>query len=197
MDEAHDVLQFWFGTLDEKGCADDATIKRWWTKSAAFDAEIRNQFEGLRESIVAGSHEHWLNEPLSLVAYIVVVDQFCRNVGRGTPVMYEGDERALAATHRAIEAGWITDLGVDHAIAVLMPLMHSEAVADQKLGIAQFEDLARRNPEIDRLPQSVDYMVKHHDIVAQFGRFPHRNEILGRESTPEELAFLQQPGSSF
>ena len=197
MNEVESVLHFWFGDLDERGVATAETVKRWWTKLGAFDAEIYSKFGRLIEQAVAGELEHWRSDPESMVAYIVVLDQFTRNVGRGTARMYAGDARALSAAHLVIEQGWIDDYGVDHAVAVLMPFMHSEDLADHDVGTQQFDALAARYPDVERLANSVLYMHKHRVIVEQFGCYPHRNEILGRASTPEELAFLKRPGSSF
>ncbi len=197
MSEIDAVLEFWFGPLDERGVAGDEAIARWWKKSDAFDAEIEAKFGALRRAVMGGAHDAWLESAEGLVAYIVVLDQFSRNLGRGTAVMYEADELALAATHRVLDAGLHYRLGVDHAATVYMPLMHSEALEDQDLCVGLFQQLAKHYPDIARLPNNVSYAIKHRDIVARFGRFPHRNEILGRESTPEELEFLKEPGSSF
>lgn len=197
MTTANDILDFWFGELDHRGCASDEKVRRWWTKSDDFDRELEDRFGKLRREMLAGAHEDWLEDPDSLIAYIVVLDQFSRNIGRGTPVMYEADQRALAATKRALDAGLHRMMATSFRVALYMPLMHSESLADQDMCIGLFQELAAQRRDVDRLGQNVEFAIKHRDIVQRFGRFPHRNEILGRESTPEELEFLQQPGSSF
>lgn len=196
-DRRREVLEFWFGELDERGVAPAERIKRWWMKSDEFDREIEERFGELRREVIAGEHDDWLDNDEGLVAYIVVLDQFSRNLGRGTPVMFEADHLALAATHKALDAGVHREVGVDYAVLVLMPLMHSENLEDQNRCIALFQALAAKYPDIERLAGNVNYAIAHRDIIERFGRFPHRNEILGRETTPEEREFLKQPGSSF
>ena len=197
MSKVDEVLEFWFGDLDERGIARDATVKRWFVKDAEFDREIEERFGALRKEVMNGEHDDWLDTADGLVAYIVVLDQFSRNLGRGTPVMYEADAQALSTTHAALDRGLHHEVGLDHAVAILMPLMHSEELDDQELCVALFQELASRYPDVERIGNSLDYAIKHRDFVARWGRFPHRNAILDRESTPEELKFLKQPGSSF
>lgn len=190
------VIEFWFGDVDERGVAPDSAIQQWWTKSDDFDRELEARFEELRVAVRDGEHDDWLDDPRAIVAYIVVLDQFSRNIGRDTPVMYEADEQALAAAKVALD-NFYDELGVDFKVAVLMPLMHSEQLDDQELCVEMFAELAEQYPDIERLESNYDYAVKHRDIVADWGRFPHRNEILGRPSTPEEIEFLKMPGSAF
>ncbi len=172
-----DVLAFWF--------ADPA---RWWKKDPAFDAEIRDRFLSLHEAIVRGEREDWLASPRGTLAYVVVLDQFSRNMFRGTARMFAGDPRALAAARRAVDRGDDARLTDAEQGFLFMPFMHSEDMADQDRSVALFA----KRPEKDRR-----YAEMHRDIVRRFGRFPHRNELLGRESTPEEQDFLKQPGSAF
>lgn len=197
MTQQQDVLDFWFGDLDESGVADEAAVKRWFQKSDEFDELLRSKFGELRREVMRGEHDDWLETPSGRIAYIVALDQFSRNLGRGTPAMYEADDLALAATHTALDQGLHRELGVDFRIALYMPLMHAENVPDQERCVVLFAELAAQNPDLERIAGSVKYAKAHRDIVARFGRFPHRNEILGRPSTTEELEFLEQPGSSF
>lgn len=180
MDDAariDEVLRFWFADPD-----------RWWVKDPAFDAEIRDRFGALHAAIERGEHEAWLDTPRGALAYVIVLDQFSRNIFRGTPGMFAADARALAATNAAIARGHDAALSPQERGFLYMPLMHSEALADQDRSVALFGALGTGQ---------LDYAERHRDIVRRFGRFPHRNAILGRASTPEELEFLTQPGSSF
>ena len=173
-----EVLEFWF--------ADPA---RWWKKDPAFDAEIRSRFSELHELIERGEQEDWRKAPRGALAYVIVLDQFSRNMFRGTARMFASDARAIAAARAAIEGGDDQALDPAERTFLYMPFMHSEDHADQERSVALFQSLSA--------PDQVRYAEQHRDIVRRFGRFPHRNELLGRASTPEELEFLTQPGSSF
>lgn len=194
------VLSFWLGVLDEHGAADAETRKRWWRKSDDFDAEIRDQFLADHHAIMHDQREDWLESPHGRLAYIIVLDQFSRNMFRGDPAMYAGDGRAERATIDGIERDHHLALRSDERVFLLMPLMHSESLALQERSVALFRELAeemRGTPVFDQLANNVRFAEQHRDIVAEWGRFPHRNAILGRPTTPEEAAFLEKPGSSF
>lgn len=173
-----DVIAFWF--------EDD---KRWWKKDPAFDAEIREHFGALHQAIEADEREDWLQTARGALAYVIVLDQFSRNMFRDTGRMFASDARALRAAKNAIDAGHDQALSKSERGFLYMPLMHSEALADQERCIELFA--------ANDSPNSVKFAQMHRDIVQRFGRFPHRNALLGRESTDEEREFLQQPGSSF
>jgi uncharacterized protein (DUF924 family) len=179
---AQDVLDFWFGTGAERGKAH----KRWFEKNAAFDAEIRSRFLSSYEDQLCD--DAWLRTPASCLARIVVLDQFPRNMFRGTARAFEADARALAAARHAIERGydgvWIR---VEKIFAYL-PFEHSESLADQLRACELMRPLG---------DEQYDYALRHKAIIERFGRFPHRNALLGRASTPEEIEFLKQPGSGF
>jgi uncharacterized protein (DUF924 family) len=175
MDE---VLEFWF--------ADPA---RWWKKDPAFDTEIRRRFSDLHAAIERGEHEDWLDTPRGALAYIIVLDQFSRNMFRGTARMFASDAQALAAARAAIDRGYDAALPPAERGFLYMPLMHSEDLADQERCVELFQAFAGSD--------QVRYAQQHREIIRRFGRFPHRNEVLGRASTSEELEFLTQPGSSF
>jgi uncharacterized protein (DUF924 family) len=172
-----DVLTFWFADPD-----------RWWKKDPAFDAEIRDRFLALHEAIERDERADWLETPRGTLAYVVVLDQFSRNMFRDSARMYESDARALAAARAALDRGMDRSLSREERMFLCMPFMHSELLADQDRCV---ELLASTRPEWVR------YAEMHRDIVRRFNRFPHRNALLGRPSTPEELEFLKQPGSSF
>ena len=182
-----DVLAFWFGTGDDYG----KRQKRWFEKSAAFDAEITRRFLGLYESL-AGNRE-WLEAPRDCLARIIVLDQFPRQMFRGTARAFAADSLALENSKLAIERGYDRELRPVEKLFVYLPLEHSEALGDQLRACELTEPLAKF-PETDDVYR---YACAHRDIIARFGRFPHRNAALGRVSTPEEVEFLAQPGSSF
>jgi uncharacterized protein (DUF924 family) len=172
-----DVLAFWF-----------ADPKRWWKKDPAFDAEIHDRFGALRDAVMRGEHEDWRATPRGALAYVIVLDQFSRNMFRGSARSFEGDARALAAACAAVDSGFDKGLSVDERMFLYMPLMHCEDIAHQERCVALFAGV---------VPEQLRFAEMHRDIVRRFGRFPHRNAALGRASTPEEVEFLKQPGSSF
>lgn len=196
---ADDVLDFWLGPLDARGRARPDIQQRWWSKDPAFDAEIRERFGALHARIVRREHEGWRESPRGLLAYVIVLDQLSRNMFRGTPRMFEADAQALEAALSGIERGNDRRLAFAERAFLYMPLMHAEDLATQERCVELFR--AFRDEVSGELRESVeaslDFAVRHRDIVRRFGRFPHRNAVLGRESTPEEIAFLEQPGSSF
>lgn len=194
-----DVWTYWLGPLDEHGDADAEHTARWWKKDPAFDAELRERFGALHAELHRGEREGWRDDPRGLVAYVIVQDQLSRNMFRGTARMFASDARALDAAKAGIAAGLHLSLPYAAASFLLMPTMHSESLADQDTCVALFRALAEAAPAHlrARREQHVVYAEQHRAIVARFGRFPHRNALLGRASTPEELEFLSQPGSSF
>jgi uncharacterized protein (DUF924 family) len=179
---APEVLGFWFGGDAEYG----VVHKRWFQKDPAFDAEVRRRFLSLHGE-VAGNSE-WLDVPRECLARIIVLDQFPRNMFRGTPRAFATDGLALAAARHAIASGYDRDWLRVEKIFAYLPFEHSEALADQELACELMRPLGE---------EQYDYALRHKAIIERFGRFPHRNPILGRESTPEEIEFLKQPGSGF
>jgi len=142
----------------------------------------------LWEQAVRGELERWRSTPLAALALVVVLDQFSRNMFRGTPRAFVGDPAALAAAAGLIERGFDRVLSAQERTFTYMPFEHAEDIAAQRRSLALFEALD---------PNDMEYARRHHEIIARFGRFPHRNAVLGRESTPEEIEFLKQPGSLF
>ena len=182
-----DVLAFWFGTAADHG----KRHKRWFEKDVAFDAEITRLFLRLYETLVG--NKEWLAAPKDCLARIVVLDQFPRQMFRGNARAFAADPMALEAAKVAVERGYDRDLLPVEKLFVYLPFEHSEVLADQLRACELTQPL-------DRFPETSDvyrYALAHRDIIARFGRFPHRNAILGRVSTPEEVEFLKQPGSSF
>ena len=193
------VLDFWFGELNELGCASPNQRKLWWTKSHAFDAAIRSEFLHDYEAIVAGDCEGWRQSARGALAYIIVLDQFSRNMYRGTSEMFAADELAREVCSEGLDAGFDDELSFDERVFFYLPLEHSEALPDHERCEQLFRRLCEVAPEELKADAEyyLDFAKRHRDIIERFGRYPHRNETLGRASTSEELEFLQKPGSSF
>jgi uncharacterized protein (DUF924 family) len=200
MDERiDDVLDFWFGELDELGRASADRRKLWWTKSDAFDQTIRSRFREDHAAIVAGRRESWRSSPRGALAYIIVLDQLSRNMFRGSAKMFEADELARKACKKGIARGFDTNLAFDELVFFYLPLQHSEEIRDQRLSVDLLAAMLDAAPDglKDDARYYLDFAERHRAIIERFGRFPHRNEILGRASTPDETEFLREPGSSF
>jgi uncharacterized protein (DUF924 family) len=183
--QAADVITFWFGSGDRD--------KRWFEKSSAFDDEVRRRFVALHAQGAAGELAHWKNEPADCLALIVLLDQFPRNMFRGTAHAFATDALALEAAHHAIARGYDRALRPLERMFVYLPYEHAESLAEQLRG-------CELSAPLEGFPETADvyrYAAAHRDIIRRFGRFPHRNAILGRASTPEEIEFLKGPGSSF
>jgi uncharacterized protein (DUF924 family) len=189
---AQQVLDFWFGAPGEPHYLQPRT--EWFRKDPAFDAAIRDRFGALINAALGGALDGWAAPTRAAVARIVVLDQFPRNAFRDSARMFAGDERALAAARALVDAGADRALPGVMRQFVYLPFEHAENLADQQTSMTLFVRLAQDEPALADLPQ---WAQKHLDIVARFGRFPHRNALLGRESTPEETEFLKQPGSGF
>lgn len=190
MTQIDEVLTFWF--QDPTGQT-TKNRKEWFAKDPKFDQEIRDRFLGLYEQAATGQLNHWPETAPGMLALILVLDQFPRNLFRGDPRAFATDARALALTQTAIARGFDQVLPLIQRWFVYLPLMHSEDLAIQQQSVEYFRQL-EQDPETQ---SCYPYALKHRDVIQQFGRFPHRNAILGRPSTPAEIAFLQQPGSSF
>ena len=178
---APEVLDFWFGTGAERGKAH----KRWFEKNPAFDAEVRRRFSALYEDL-SSNPDAWLDPAPDCLARILVLDQFPRNMFRGSARAFAADPLALAAAKHAVARGYDRDLPAVEKQFVYLPFEHSESLADQEKSLELFKG-----------NDNYEWAVKHWQIIKRFGRFPHRNEILGRKSTPEEIEFLKTPGSGF
>jgi len=175
---ASDVLSFWA----------DAGPKRWFTKDDAFDRDIEHRFSALVSQAEAGTLANWGDEPESALALIIVLDQFTRNLHRGSGDAFRNDPAALAIANEAIRRGHDRSLGEWANLRgfFYMPFMHSEKLADQERCIALFREMGSET--------SLHHAEVHADIIRRFGRFPHRNAVLGRTSSPDEIAFLDAGG---
>ncbi|OUC15454.1 MAG: hypothetical protein B0A82_06910 [Alkalinema sp. CACIAM 70d] len=189
---ANQVLEFWFGA----GWRDAVDLKprsEWFQKDPNFDHAIRERFLDLYEKAIAHQLDDWMEQPESCLALVILLDQFSRNMFRGQAQAFAADSLALFVASHAI------DLGFDEALPPVLrqffffPFEHSENLAHQNFAVAKFQQFVGDSD----LENTYDYALRHRAVIEQFGRFPHRNEILGRDSTAEEIAFLQQPGSSF
>lgn len=199
MVQPQEVIEFWFGTIAEDGSVAPEQKKLWWKKDPAFDTEIRERFGDAIAAAEAGELDSWLDTPEGSIAFVILLDQFTRNTRRNKAEMYAADDKAVAAVRHALEKGHDQKLRSMQTYFLLMPLMHAEDLACQNECIERFEALAKSGEAgaIQGATGGAEYARKHMVIVERFGRFPHRNGILGRESTPEEVAFLEEPGSSF
>jgi uncharacterized protein (DUF924 family) len=181
------VLEYWFGDGPE------GRWGLWFGKDPAVDAEISARFEAVHKAALAGTLDAWLEAPDSALALIVTLDQFPRNMYRDTPAAFAADAKARACARRVLEKGHDRRVAPARRMFFYLPFEHSEDPADQRLSVKLFAELDRE----PGLGEVFDYALRHYCIIARFGRFPHRNTLLGRESTVEEMEFLKLPGSGF
>lgn len=199
METIDSILRYWFGT----DAADAAIIQEktalWWKKNPEVDEEIRCRFKPLLAEEMRGALESWSAEPRGHLARILLCDQFPRNIYRGKPESFMYDARAKQLARVALDRGWDRPLRPVERVFVYLPFEHSEDAQDQSLSVELFSALYNVVAEELKQPfhSYLDFAVKHKEIIDRFGRFPHRNAILSRLSTPEELEFLDGPGSSF
>jgi uncharacterized protein (DUF924 family) len=177
-------LTFWFDAGADYGKAHE----RWFRKDPAFDREVRDRFLALHEALAGGTRVEWLERPRDCLARIIVLDQFPRNMFRGAPRAFATDPLALETARLAGDRGYDRGMLDVERQFVYLPFEHSESLADQQRACELMKPLGE---------DLYDWALRHQRIVERFGRFPHRNEILGRKSTAEELEFLKTPGSGF
>ena len=198
---ADKILGFWFGDLEEAEVPGAECRRRWWIKDEATDDLIRDTFEEDLNAAMDLKPGDLKLTPKGSLALIILLDQFSRNIYRGTPSSFSQDDIALKIALIGIAVGLDRDLNPFERIFYYMPLMHSEDKEIQQISLECFKGLEREFPEPGelnkKLRESLEYAEKHARIIERFGRYPHRNEILGRESTREEKEFLKGPGSSF
>ncbi len=179
--KAGEILTFWFA---------ETRPRQWFAKDPAFDALVRDRFLGLTQQALAGELDAWSPAATGGLALVLLLDQFPRQIWRDTAMAFAGDPQALALSLQAVERGWLeAEPQQARQEFWLMPLMHAEDLAVQEAAVPLFERFCD--------PRTIDFARRHRDIVARFGRFPHRNAALGRVSTAEELTFLQTSGSRF
>ena len=192
MSQFDQVLRFWFDRQPNEPGSGNAR-KVWFTKDPEFDQEIQSRFLGLYEQAAAGKLDDWQETPSGCLALVIVLDQFPRNLFRGDPRSFATDAQALSITEMAIARGFDQALPPVQRWFLYLPFMHSEELAHQQRSVELFATL-RDDPDV---ATAYPFALRHQEVVERFGRFPHRNAILDRPSTPEELEFLKQPGSGF
>lgn len=175
-----ECLRFWF---------EETSPKQRFAKDPEFDALIRERFGELHARAAAGDLADWRNAPEGRLAEIIILDQFSRNMYRGTPAAFAQDDMALTLAQEAVRVGADQALTPAQRVFLYMPYMHSESEATQEKSVQLYEALG--------IEDNLRFAKAHKEIIDRFGRYPHRNEILGRASRPDELAFLDMPGSAF
>ncbi len=185
------ILDFWFGTPKDKDYGKPR--KFWFKKDALVDQKIRSQFLPIYEQAVRGDLDHWKNTPLSCLALILVLDQFPRNMFRNSPQSFATDNQALKLAQYAVSQQFDRQLLPVQRWFIYLPFEHSENLTHQQQAVALLSTL-KDDPNSQ---SAIEFATRHYQVIERFGRFPHRNKILGRISTPEEIDFLKKPGSSF
>lgn len=197
-DAVNDILNFWFADGLQKGWPSTDMKELWWGGSKGLDATVKEKFGDLVNEALAGGLKAWEAQPLSRLALVLLLDQFTRNVFRRSPQAFAGDGRAQQLVTDGLAKGWDRQLPQVGRVFFYMPLMHAENLALQDECVSRFSQLLADSPEERKqnLQGNLDFAVQHRDIVARFGRFPHRNIALDRISSPEEETFLKT-GSRF
>ncbi len=194
MERVEEILRFWFGDPEDAAGEYGQQRQVWFKKDPAFDDIIRQRFLGDVEQALGTALEAWREQPRPCLALVLLLDQFPRNLFRGEARSFAGDRIALATAYHGLERGYDQQVLPVERIFFYLPLEHSENLADQDRSVELARLLHAAYPEFDSI---LDYALRHREVIQRFGRFPHRNEILGRATTLEEAAFLQQPGSRF
>jgi uncharacterized protein (DUF924 family) len=176
----HEVIGFWFKEIEPR---------QWWIKDGTFDELIRKRFSAIHQQAACCELFNWRSSPEGRLAEIIVLDQFSRNMFRGTERAFAYDQMALVLSQEAVSGGADMELPAEQRSFMYMPFMHSESLLIHKQAELLYRRLGNQS--------SLEYELKHRQIIERFGRYPHRNEILGRVSSAEEKSFLQEPGSSF
>ena len=188
---AQTVLAFWFGLPSDPDYSQPK--KAWFIKNPAFDQDIRDRFLSLHQQACDGSLDPWQNEAESCLALLIILDQFSRNLFRGTPKAFAADDKALAIAKHALKSQLDQSLLPVQRWFIYLPFEHSEVWADQQRSLELWTTLSQHKPS----SRTIQYAQQHADIIYRYGRFPHRNAILNRVNTAAEREFLKQPGSSF
>ncbi|WP_232429535.1 DUF924 family protein [Noviherbaspirillum autotrophicum] len=199
METPASIHAFWFGTETDDALVAQERARLWWAKDAQTDREIARRFAACVDKAADGALDGWAASPRGRLALILLTDQFPRNIYRGTPQSFAYDHHALAWCKQGLAAGAHAALRPIERVFFYLPLEHSEAADDQAQAVALFEELVQQAGAARQavFEGFLDYARRHRDVITRFGRFPHRNRILARQSSADELAFLQQPGSSF
>ncbi len=195
----NNIIVFWFGALDADSMPSEEAMQRWWQKDAEFDNVIKERFLPLVEKASAGELDDWLNDARGCLAYIILLDQFTRNMYRDSEAMYQHDTKAQAAAINAVLNGLDRELPLIFRIFVYMPFMHAESLHRQQQSLQCYQTLV--DEADDKIKHHFEYTynfaVLHKQIIERFGHFPHRNVLVNRATSAEEAEFLQEPDSSF
>jgi uncharacterized protein (DUF924 family) len=196
---AEEILDYWFGEAAHDAAKAGERMAFWFRSTPEQDAAIAQRFSATLQAAADGSLAHWETDALSALALVIVLDQFPRNIHRGTPAAFAHDEEALNVARAGIRAGYMLGLTTAEQGFFAMPLQHSEDLTCQRDSVALFERIAHEAAPAWRqiAHDMLRYARLHLDLVQRFGRFPHRNAILGRTSTPAELEFLASEHESF
>jgi uncharacterized protein (DUF924 family) len=191
MSQAKEILEFWFGTPNDADYGQQRKI--WFTKNPEFDEEVRSLFTLQYQQAAAGQLDNWKTTPQSCLALIILLDQFPRHMFRGKPQAFATDTQALAYAQYAVAQGFDQELLPLQRWFIYLPFEHSENLEHQNHCVQLYQQWS----DDQNMSEGLTYAIRHLKVIERFGRFPHRNQILGRENTPEEAEFLKQPGSSF
>jgi uncharacterized protein (DUF924 family) len=196
---SEEILQFWFEDACESPAQAEARNAFWFSANAEFDAQIWTLYADVVTDASLDHYENWAGSPLGRLALIIVLDQFPRNIFRGTSEAYRYDAQVLALARAGVEKGQLAGLAIPHQAFFLMPYQHSEDIQVQRSGVELMQGIVDEAPDEWRACASAysDYAHQHHDIVANYGRFPHRNAPLGRTSTEAESRYLSDGGQTF
>ncbi len=199
MSRIDEILTFWFGAVGEDGFPLEDRRQFWFVESPETDRRIAERFGKDLERATRGERDDWAGEARGRLALILLLDQFSRNIHRGTPTAFSSDGRALSLCLGGLEKGHDRMLRPCERMFFYLPLEHAEDPVHQSRCVGLFEELLREAPESGHalIAEALAYAWKHRDIIDRFGRFPHRNEILGRTSTPEEENYLRVEGERF
>lgn len=193
------ILRFWFGDGTNNRQIGENRQKLWWSKHDNTDAQIKHRFSEVVEAVYYGRQSDWLGSANGLLASIICLDQFPRNIYRNTARSFAYDEKARELATILRDEKWDTELLQVQRVFAYLPYEHSESIQDQTLSVSLYQSLRDEVKSEDRemFDNFYQFAVKHYEFIERFGRFPHRNVILGRQSSDAEIEFLKQPGSSF
>jgi len=180
LNKKEEIVNFWFG---------ECTPDQWFRKDPEFDEVLKNRFSEILEIALEGRLDSWSNSETGCLALILLLDQFTRNIFRDNHRAFSGDEKALELSFKCIENGYLENGDMKKCHFMLLPMMHSEEISVQNSSLPLFKNLNDKN--------IYNFALKHREIIKRFGRFPHRNSVLGRKSSVAEKEFLKQPGSTF
>lgn len=180
---AEEILRFWFGTSDVYGNVEKREV--WFKSTPEFDAELIERFSPVHERAAQGALDHFQDNPPDCVALVIALDQFPRNIYRGSAKAFQADSKACLIAHQALARGLDMEISVEARKFFYLPLVHSELLSDQEVAVEKYHVFDDE--------RSLDSALGHRDVIRRFGRFPHRNEAMGRTNTPEEETYLQTP----